>query len=125
MQKYRDSLPSLKMTLVTLVVCLILGLLFRGFTWPSLLIGLLFAVVFLGMATVRNHDPDAWEAYHNPVQHQFRTERDELYNQLDSLTKAVEDEGAIIGTNLMGESMKARELIDKIKNRYKPKTKAK
>jgi len=122
MQKVWQSRPTLKQTIVTVVVCLIIGVLAQGFN-PKALLVLFFGIFFLGMVTWRNYDPKGFEQYHNPREYQLRTERDELHKALKELTEAIEEEGVV--TYGHAEQVKARELLDTIKNRYKPKTKAK
>lgn len=116
MQKYRDSLPSLTMTLITLVLCLVLGLLISGITWNAILVALFFAWIFLGMAFLRN--------FYFPVQPQFRTERDELYKSLKAVVDAVEADPRC-GVKATNRAAEAHDLLDDIDSRYKPKTKAK
>jgi len=124
MQKVWQSRPTLKQTIITLVVCLVLGVLAQGFT-PIALLFLLFGISFLAMLTWRNYDPKSYELYHNPREYQLRTERNELYRQLTALTDAVENEKANIGGILLTEYTDARKLLDKVKSRYEPKTKVK
>lgn len=124
MQKVWQSRPTLKQTIVTLVVCLVLGVLMQGFT-PMALLVLLFGVFFLGMVTWRNYDPKGFEQYHNPREYQLRTERDALYKQLKALTNAIDYVGEAPDTYVEAQCVLSRELLDDIDSRYKPKTKAK
>ena len=123
MQKVWQSRPTLKQTIVTLVVCFVLGVLLQGFH-PTALLVLFFGLFFLGMVTWRNYDPKGFEQYHNPREYRLRTERDELYQQLKALMEACN--AADIDPHLLrDQAEKSRELLDTIKNRYKPRTKAK
>lgn len=124
MQKFRKSLPSLKQVMVTIIVSLVFGVLLKGFHPPALL-ALLMGFMFLVLLTWRNYDPDAWEQYHNPREYRLRTERDELHKALKELTEAVEDEASPVGSLVVARAVESRQLLDDIKARYKPKTKAK
>ena len=116
MKKYRDSLPSLTLTLIILVLCLVLGLLVNGITWNALPIAFFFAWIFLGMAFLRN--------FYFSTQPQFRTERDELYMALMDLTEAI-DRADNAPAWLRAEGRKTRRLIEAIDARHKPKIKTK
>lgn len=55
------SLPSVKTTLITIVVCLVLGVLATGGLHPKALLGLAFAAVLLLLLTIRNYDPNGFD----------------------------------------------------------------
>ena len=123
MEKLRNSLPTAKQVLVTIIVCLAIGVGGQGLH-PTALLFLLVGLVFLLALTWRNYDPDSYNKSRNPELYRLEAEHTLLYEQLNRITEASENEG-IIGTRLMGEQMKSRELLDAIKNQHKPKIESK
>jgi hypothetical protein len=85
------SLPGVKTTLITIVVCLVLGALTVGGLHPRALLGLAFAAAFLMLITFRNHDPDGFQAWNDPQAYSLRMQRDKLFTSLKTLTEAVEN----------------------------------
>jgi len=108
MKRFLESLPSAKFMTVTVVVCLVLGVIFAGGFYPKALLGLLFALLYVALITFRNSDPAAWEAYHEPVAHSLRVERDEVATQLRVLLNAYDNgDPAIIAI----QTAEARKLL--------------
>lgn len=114
MRKVVDSLPSVKQILITMVVCLALGVAVAGFH-PKALIALAMGVLVLAMVTLRNYNPMAWEAYHDPLAHSMRLQRDKVVEQLQSIIHA-HDLGDTAALSV--EMGRARQLVHEM---YSPK----
>jgi hypothetical protein len=114
MRKVFDSLPSVKQILITMAVCLALGMAVAGFH-PKALIALAMGVLVLAMVTLRNYNPMAWEAYNDPLAHSMRLQRDKAAEQLRSIVHA-HDLGDTTALSL--EMDHARQLVHEM---YSPK----
>jgi hypothetical protein len=114
MQKVWQSRPTLKQTIVTLVVCLGTGVVMRDFTLPAIPVSLLVSLFILTLLAKLNY---------SSREYRLRTERDELYSQLEALTKVIDKERVVAYGHAEHEN--ARCLLAVIKDRYEPKTKAK
>jgi hypothetical protein len=116
MKKLRKSLPGLKATVLTVAGSLAFAALASG--GKNTLLGLVFAVCLLALLTLRNYDPDTFQAHVDPSGHFYRTQRDELYTHLSKLTQAVEVDERI--DPLSAASIKAadaRVLLDSYKSK--------
>lgn len=90
MRKLLISLPSMKFIAITVIVCLVLGVICAGGFQAEALLGLVLALGFIILITIRNSDPMAWEAYHEPHMHSMRLQRDALANQLEAVVTTYE-----------------------------------
>ncbi len=106
MRKVRRALPSIKFTAMTIAICLAIGVLLAGGLYPPALFGLVFAISFLALVTLRNYDPMSWEAFHEPQTHLIRLQRDAAEECLRSIVDAFDNNGAI-----SEEVDQARELL--------------
>jgi len=89
MKSLRKSLPNWRTTLLTVAVCLGAGVASNGFH-PMALFGLPLAAVMIVIFTLRNHDPESYEARSNPLAYALRADRDRLLVSLRALTETVE-----------------------------------
>ncbi len=94
---------------ITVIVCLALGVVITGGLHPEALLGLVFAFVFILQVTIRNSDPIAWESYHEPHMHSMRLQCDALAKQLEASIKTYEsgDRAAMVEVNAQGRQLLA------------------
>lgn len=114
MRKVIKALPGIKTIIRAVAVCLTLGLLTAGGFRLEALWGLALAVSFIAVVTLRNYDPDSYEAWHEPRAYSYRQQRDLLLRRLQALTVAVE------AANLQSDhpaalaAVEARAVLDQI-----------
>lgn len=108
MRKLLKSLPTIRFMLITVIVCLVLGVIVVGGVHPKALFGLVFAVLFVAMVTLRNGDPMAWEAFHEPRSYSLRLQRDAMASQLQAVVDAYESGDRALVTE---QTAQARKLL--------------
>lgn len=108
MRKLLKSLPTIRFMMITVIVCLVLGVMIVGGFHPKALFGLVFAILFVAMVTLRNSDPMGWEAFHEPHAHSLRLQRDAVANQLQAVVDAYESGDPALVTE---QTAQARELL--------------
>jgi hypothetical protein len=110
MNKIMKSFPGVKTTVIVIVACLIIGVVVAGGFEPKALLGLAFAGVLLVMITIRNYDPDAFEAWNDP----------KVFRSLQALTKAVEEDSNIVtSSDVAARAVEARQVLDEVAGHYK------
>jgi hypothetical protein len=120
MNKIMKSFPGVKTTVIVIVACLIIGVVVAGGFEPKALLGLAFAGVLLVMITIRNYDPDAFEAWNDPKAYSYRTQRDKVFRSLQALTKAVEEDSNIVtSSDVAARAVEARQVLDEVAGHYK------
>lgn len=119
MKKVIESLPTAKQVVVTLVVSYLVGALVTGGFHPKAFLGLLIGVLFLCMITLRNYDPDAYEAHSNPQAYSLRHERDDLFRALKQVVKTVEEDPTIGPHSTVGRAAaEGKQTIAAIEGKY-------
>lgn len=108
MRKLLKSLPTIRFMMITVIVCLVLGVIIVGGFHPKALFGLVFAVLFVAMVTLKNSDPMAWEAIHEPRSHSLRLQCDTVANQLQAVVDAYESGDPALVTE---QTAQARKLL--------------
>jgi hypothetical protein len=119
MKQVVRSFPGAKTTVITISLCLGFAALMTGGIQSKAILSLALAVPILMLLTVRNYDPDSFEAWVDYRASTYRTERDKLFRSLKALTEAVEADSSIVAPdNVAVQAARARQVLDEITGRY-------
>jgi hypothetical protein len=115
MKKFWAARPGWKAIAITLVVCL--ALMYFGLAvaiWLRLLLGVALALLVIVQLTIARLHPELYEDANAAI---YRTQRDKLFNGLQPLVQAVEDDpSATPGTKVVAEQAKA--VLAEVSSRY-------